>query len=130
MPRHRLVHRLGAAAAIFAVLLASLAPAVTSALAAAHDQHVLWTAVCTADGARLVPVPTDADGTPIAPKPGHVGECPFCAAGAATHALPPAAPIADFLPAGHDPVAVPAALAPRPPAPWAATQPRAPPFAS
>lgn len=130
MERQHATRRLGAALAIFAVLLASLAPAITSALAAAHGQHLKWTAVCTADGARLVPVPTDADGAPVAPKPGHVGECPFCAPGAASHALPPPAPLALSLPAGHAPAAVPALRAPRPPVAWDSARPRAPPSAS
>ena len=130
MGLNAITRRLGASVAIFAVLLAALAPAVSSALAAANDQHARWTAVCTADGARVVPVPTDGNGVPLAPRPHHVDHCPFCAPGAAPAALPPASPAALPVVAGHGPLAPPARLAPRPPMAWAATQPRAPPFFS
>ncbi len=130
MGQHRLTRRIGATLAIFAMLLASLAPAVTSALSAANDQHVRWTAVCTADGARLVPVPTDADGVPVSPRTRHVDHCPFCAPGAVSFALPPTAPITLPLVSGHDPVSSHVLCDPLPQVPWAAAQPRAPPFAS
>ena len=119
--------RLTAAVATFAMLLAALAPAITSALAAANDQHVRWTAVCTADGARLVPVPTDADGTPVAPKSHQIDHCPFCAPHGASVALPP--PAAGVVPvvAGADPVPQLFLAAPRPLYAWAFAQPRAPP---
>lgn len=113
--------------AIFAMLLAALAPAITSALAAANGQHVRWTAVCTADGARFVPVPTDADGTPVAPKSHQVDHCPFCAPHGASVALPP--PATGIVPvvAGADPVPLLFLAAPRPLHAWAHAQPRAPP---
>ena len=119
--------RLAASVATFAMLLAALAPAVTSALAAANGQHVAWTAVCTADGARLVPVPTDADGVPVAPKAHQIDHCPFCAPHGAGTALPPTATLAVPAVAGSDPVAPLFLLAPRPLFAWATAQPRAPP---
>ena len=123
--------RLAAGLATFAMLLAALAPAVTSALAAANSQHVVWTAVCTADGARLVPVPTDAHGVPVAPTAHHVEHCPFCSPHAASTALPPAPALAVVpVVGGSDQVAPLFLLAPRPLFAWAAAQPRAPPFAS
>ncbi len=130
MGHHRLTRHIGATAAIFAMLLASLAPAVTSAFAAANDQHVRWTAVCTADGARLVPVPTDAQGVPVAPKSRHVEHCPFCAPAAASSALPPAAAPCVPASAGADPAVPHLLVAPRPSLHRIAAQPRAPPSAS
>jgi hypothetical protein len=114
--------------AILAMLAAALAPAITSALAAAHDQHARWTVVCTGDGARLVPVPTDAAGVPVAPGSHAIDPCPFCVPHGASAALPP--PPAFALPAvmaGADCVPTLFLHAPRPPFAWAAAQPRAPP---
>ncbi len=122
--------RFTAAIATFAMLLAALAPAISSALAAANDQHVRWTVVCSADGARLVPVPTDATGVPVAPKAHHVEHCPFCASHAACAALPPPAHVTVPLVSGSEPVPVLFLLAPRPLFAWATAQPRAPPSAS
>lgn len=122
--------RFTAGLATFAMLLAALAPAISSALAAANDQHVRWVPVCTADGARLVPVPTDADGVPVAPKAHHVDHCPFCAPNAPGAALPPSVAFVVPVVSGGDAVPPLFLDAPRPPAVWAATQPRAPPSAS
>ncbi|MBK6980076.1 MAG: DUF2946 domain-containing protein [Betaproteobacteria bacterium] len=130
MGHHRLTHRIGATLAVFAMLLASLAPAVTSALAAANDQHVRWTAVCTGDGARLIAVPTDAQGVPVAPKSRHVEHCPFCAPGAVSSVLPPAAAPCVPASAGADPVVPHLLAAPRPSLNRIAAQPRAPPLVS
>jgi hypothetical protein len=126
----RALRRIAAGLATFAMLLAALAPAITHALAAANDQHVLWTAVCTADGARLVPVPTDPAGVPVAPKSHQVDHCPFCAPHAPGAALPPSPVPAVPAAFASDPVPVLFLLAPRPLFAWAAAQPRAPPRAS
>ncbi len=122
--------RLAAGLALFAMLLAALAPTLTHALAAANDQHVRWTAVCTADGARLVPVPTDADGVPVAPKSHQADHCPYCAPHAPDAAPPPAPASVAAAVFASDPVPVLFLLAPRPLFAWAAAQPRAPPRAS
>ena len=122
--------RIAAGIATFAMLLAALAPSIESAFAAANDRHARWTVVCTGEGARLVPVPTDAAGVPIAPKAHQMDHCPFCAPHGAGAALPPPATVTVPLVAGADPVAPLFLLAPRPLFAWAATQPRAPPSAS
>ena len=122
--------RLAAGLATFAMLLAALAPAVTSALAASRDQHVRWTAVCTADGARLVAVPTDADGVPVAPKSHQADHCPFCAPFGADAAFPPPAAVTIAFAASEPPVPPLFLLAPRPLFAWASAQPRAPPIPS
>lgn len=126
----RVSRRIAAGVATLALLLAALAPAVTSALASANDQHLRWTAVCTSDGARLVPVPTDADGVPVAPERHVIDHCPFCAPNAPGAAILP--PAATALPAVSGPDFVPTLflLAPRPLHAWAAAQPRGPPSAS
>lgn len=122
--------RIAAGIALLAMLLAALSPTITSALAAASDQHVRWTAVCTADGARLVPVPTDADGVPVAPNGHAIDHCPFCAPHGAVMALPPPAAVTVPLAAGALPVPPLFLFAPRPHFMWATAQPRAPPAVS
>ena len=122
--------RISAAIATFAMLLAALAPAITSALAAANDQHVRWTAVCTADGTKIVPVPTDATGAPLAPESHTIDHCPFCAFPPAIAVLPPPAAATVPAVAGSEPLPPFVLFAPRPLLAWAAAQPRAPPFAS
>jgi hypothetical protein len=122
--------RFAAGLALLAMLLAALAPTLTHALAAANDQHVRWTAVCTADGARLVPVPTDADGVPRSPKPHQAEHCPYCAPQAPDAASPPAPVCVVPVVFAADPVPVLFLLAPRPLFAWATAQPRAPPRAS
>lgn len=123
--------RLAARLAAFATLVAALAPAITSAIAAANDRHALWTVVCTGEGARLVPVPTDAAGVPLAPESHLADHGPFCASHAAGPVLPPPAPLVIPLPAAAgEPAPAQRPFAPRPLLAWAATQPRAPPALS
>lgn len=124
------VRRVASALAALAMLFASLAPAVSGVLAAANDEHIRWTAVCTADGTRIVPVPTDATGAPLAPESHAIDHCPFCAFPPAVAVLPPPATATVPAVAGHDAVPPPFLFAPRPLFAWAAAQPRAPPFAS
>ncbi len=129
MGRIAFLRRVTAGIALVAMLMAALAPAIGQAIAAARDQHYRWTAVCTAEGARLVPVPTDAAGVPLAPDAHGIDHCPFCSPGSSPPVLP--APEATALPAAA-PATVPVPPcflhAPRSPFAWATTQPRAPPF--
>ena len=122
--------RLTARIAALAMALAALAPAITHALAAAHGEHHRWVEVCTATGARMLPVPTDAEGAPIAPNAHPIDHCPYCSPGASPDALP-ASPAA-AMPAGIASQFVPSAFlhAPRPQHAWLAARPRAPPAAS
>lgn len=117
--------RLRSAAAWFglvAALLASLAPTLSHALAAASGGPG-WNAVCTAGPA------VDRGTLPGAPAPGAVADesCPYCLQPAFGTALPPAAPAALPLAAAGDTVAVPAATPAARPQPWPAAAPRGPP---
>jgi hypothetical protein len=122
--------RLAASVATIAMLFAALAPSITHALASAHGQHFRWTEVCTTDGARLVPVPTDADGVPVAPNANAIDHCPFCSPGGTPPALPAPEAAAPRAVAGPDFVPPLQSHAPRPLFAWPAAQPRAPPLAS
>jgi hypothetical protein len=120
--------RLAAWIAIFAILVAALAPGIARALSA-PQQALPWSDICTATGAR-----TAGDG---APQPGsgqHEGiglkHCPFCVNHAGHFALPTAAP--DRLPVlAPDAVFFPPSVtAASPRFIRVATQPRAPPSIS
>lgn len=113
--------------ALLAVLMATLAPAVSQALGAHGPTS--WVEVCTANGARLVPLDGAAPQAPAAPADAHLlGHCPYCALHTDTLAPPPALPVLSAPPAlAH---LLPAAFlhAPRTAAVWHSAQARAPPF--
>lgn len=117
--------RLRSAAAWFglvAALLASLAPTLSHALAAANGGPA-WGAVCTA-------VPAADRGTlPGTPGPGAVADeaCPYCLQPAFGTALPPAAPALLPLAADGTSIAAPAGTPAARPQPWPAAAPRGPP---
>jgi len=123
MLMNRTTRGLAAWLAIVAMLLATLAPAVSHALASGSDGTI---EICSVDGPRTISSP-DAP----APLPHNALEhCPYCFTQANSVALP-SAPLPMFgAPSG--PLAAVAAIAPARPArtvPLAA-RPRAPPFSS
>lgn len=111
--------------ALFAMALAALAPAITHAIAAANPSR--WTTVCTEAGAKVVILPADAGGAPVAPKASHIDHCPYCSPQAAWAALPP--PVPSTLPVAAVSVPLPPLFlcAPRPLFAWKSAQSRAPP---
>lgn len=116
--------------ALLAVLMATLAPAVSQALGAHGPTS--WIEVCTANGARLVRLDEPGPQAPAAPADAHLlGHCPYCALHVDTLAPPPA-PTAQLAVAQALAHALPAAFlhAPRTAAVWCSAQPRAPPFQS
>lgn len=115
--------RLRSAAAWFglvAALLASLAPTLSHALAAARGEPA-WNAVCTTLPAA------DRDGVPGAPDAAADAACPYCLQPAFGSALPPAGPAVPALAAGQDALPGPAATPAARPQPWPAAAPRGPP---
>ncbi len=72
------LHRLWARIALFAVLLAALAPTISHAVAASSDAKTPWVQVC--DGMNVKWVQVDAEGKPISPSQAasHFDHCPFC----------------------------------------------------
>jgi hypothetical protein len=122
------MHRMTMWIALCAILLASLAPSISHAIAAAKGIPNGWTEICTVNGAKLVkidgaqsPAPTPAE------KGTHFEHCPFCLHHAVSLGLPPNS---DFvMPVVEGSPVLPSLFyqASRPLFAWAATQPRAPP---
>jgi hypothetical protein len=113
--------------AALAILLASLAPAVSHALASATDSN--WVEICTPQGSKWIQA--GEDGSEPAPASGHLlDHCPYCSLHAPALGLPPAMALAQ-LPLGlcHQ---VPVAFlsAPRTLHAWVSALPRAPPLFS
>ena len=110
--------------AALAILLASLAPSLSHALASATGAS--WVEICTAQGAKWIQA--DEDGAEPAPASANVLEhCPYCSLQAPTLGLPPATGwsqpplrLAQELPLAF-------LAAPRTLHAWLSAQPRAPP---
>lgn len=119
--------RLAAWIALCAMLMATLAPAVSQALGSGPS----WIEVCTAQGSRWVAsADDDASSTPK-PSGEHLLEhCPYCSLHTPALGLPPS-PMR-MLPADPLGRAVPQAFlsAPRTLHAWVRAQPRAPPLAA
>lgn len=117
---HRLTHWI----ASLAILLASLAPSLSQALASASGTS--WIAVCTTQGSKWIQ--SAADGSERAPGSVHVVDhCPYCSLHAPTLGLPPATDLV-LLPLRRCREVVAAFLAaPRTLHAWVSAQPRAPP---
>jgi len=119
MRSNRLLRRASAWIAIFAILAAALSPSISHALASAPD----FGQICSVDGPRGG-APASPDETPDRIALEH---CPYCASGAGSFAILPAAPAAIFLDARPAIAAARTfpALKRRPP--YSSAQPRAPP---
>lgn len=115
--------------ACFAILLSSLAPSISHAVAAATGMSNGWTEICTVTGAKLVQLDDGQQSGLPAPieKAVHFEHCPFCLNHAVSLGLPPTA---DFVLPSIDSSRVLPSLfyqASHPLFAWAAAQPRAPP---
>lgn len=113
--------------AVLAILLASLAPALSHALATATGTS--WVEICTTQGSKWIQA--GEDGSERSPASAHVlDHCPFCSLHAPTLGLPPATLLGQLpLQLSHE---VPRAFlfAPRTLHAWLSAQPRAPPLFS
>jgi len=124
----RRVSQFGAWIAIFAILLAALAPSVARALSS-PQQAMPWTDICSVGGPQVV-----HDAAPASGSGQHEGmglkHCPFCLTHAGHFALPAAT--LDVLPTADSCAEVfpPSAATPPPRFIRAAAQPRAPPAIS
>lgn len=111
--------------AAFAILLASLAPALSHALAPATGTN--WIEICTTQGSKWIKA--NQEGPERAPATAHVlDHCPYCSLQTPTLGLPPAERLAHLpLRLSHE---VPLAFlsAPRTLHAWVSAQPRAPPL--
>jgi hypothetical protein len=113
--------------AVLAILLSSLAPSLSHALASGAGSN--WVEICTTQGSKWIAA--GEDGTERAPASAHVlDHCPYCSLHAPTLGLPPVASLVHLpLRLAHE---VPRAFlpAPRTQHAWVSAQPRAPPLFS
>lgn len=113
--------------AVLAILLASLAPALSHALATSTGTS--WVEICTTQGSKWIQA--GEDGSERSPASAHVlDHCPCCSLHAPTLGLPPATLLGQLpLQLSHE---VPRAFlfAPRTLHAWLSAQPRAPPLFS
>lgn len=112
--------------ATLAVVMASLAPALSHALGSAGP--AAWSEICTSLGPQRVALDDSAGGRNSPQTLGHLLEhCPYCSLHADAFALPPA-PVALPEPLPPGPLLPPAFLhADQTPSVWTSAQPRAPP---
>lgn len=113
--------------AALAILLASLAPSLSHALASAANSN--WIEVCTTQGAKWVQA--GDEGSKQAPASAHVLEhCPYCSLHAPALGLPPAGDRVHLPLRLGDEVPLAFLAAPRTLHAWVSAQPRAPPLFS
>jgi hypothetical protein len=113
--------------AALAILLASLAPALSHALASATGSN--WVEICTTQGSKWIQA--GEDGSERAPASGHALEhCPYCSLHAPALGLPPATDLAQPPPGLCHEVPLAFLSAPRTLHAWVSALPRAPPLFS
>jgi hypothetical protein len=133
MQMSKSMHRVAIWIACCAILLSSLAPSISHAIAAAKGVPDGWTEICTVGGAKLVKLDSGAPASKLPArdeKATHFEHCPFCLH--QTAGLAPLPALAVSLPVLPDAQPHPALLhqtAP-PKFSWAVAQPRAPPTLS
>lgn len=110
-----------------AILLASLAPALSHALASATGST--WIEICTTQGSKWIKA--GEDGSERSPASAHVlDHCPYCSLHAPTLGLPPATHLAHLPLRLSQEVPLAFLSAPRTLHAWVSAQPRAPPLFS
>jgi hypothetical protein len=132
MEMTKFTRRLTAWIAMFAIVLAALAPSISQAVNAARTSAAGWDEICTVDGPKLIKADGEASHTSTAPveKSGHFEHCPFCFAHAGSFGLPPGTGFTFPIASGNPTLPPLYYQAPRPLFIWAAAQSRAPPYHS
>jgi hypothetical protein len=132
MGANKLGRRITAWIAGFSILMASLAPSISHALAVSSDTGSSWAEICSTAGFKLIRTVNDqadhASDSPVQKQITHVQHCPFCASHAGAVALMPSAGITiPVLDAAH---LFPSLFyrSPRALFIWAAARPRGPPI--
>ena len=123
-------YRLSTRIALFAVLLVSLAPTVSHAIAAANGSNNHWVQVCTGFGIKWVKL--DSNGMPQSPAPtvSHLDHCPFCSNHIGAIDILPASVPQQPIVLGVESFPDLFLISHRPLFAWASAQPRAPPLVS
>jgi len=112
---------------MLAILLTSLAPAISHALGSARTAS--WVEICTAQRAERLPAGTDESGG--APAVKHLLEhCPYCSIHVPALGMPPVRVAVAPVPAAAQEFPRAFLAAPRTLRAWVSAQPRAPPLAS
>lgn len=125
-------HRFASWIACFAILMASLAPSISHAVAAGKSQPNAWMEICTVMGSKMVALDISQDMQTPAPveSMAHLEHCPFCLNHAVSVGLPP--PPDFVMPVISGDHVLPSLFyqSSRPLFAWAVAQPRAPPAIS
>lgn len=123
----RYARRCTAWIACFAILVASIAPSVSHALAARHGSADFFGEICTSDEIRWSQAGDGQESEAPAQEHLHFEHCPFCSPHSGSFGLPPNAGFQLPIPIGQTPLPVLFYHSPRPLFIWAAAQSRAPP---
>jgi hypothetical protein len=126
MHNKALKRKLTAWIAMFAILLASLAPSISHAISAAKGE--LWMEICTVEGVKFIKFGGGSPETPPVKKTTGLEHCPFCSTHGGAVGVLPSSEFA--IPKLDAPATMPSLFyqSPRPLAIWASAQSRAPPF--
>lgn len=132
MPMNRVTRRLTAWIACFAILMASLAPSISHALAAAKTPGSYWMEICSSVGLQFIKMESGktADSSSPAKHGLHFEDCPFCQTHANAIVLPPVSALLPLVVSGSFPLPPLFYQSPRPLFVWASPQSRAPPARS
>ena len=124
-------YRLAAWLACLVMVMNTVAPLLTQAMALFRGEQVLLMTVCTADGTqqRRIDVSARADESPANENPAgrHSGECPYCTPSSGSAAPPPSAQSVTPAPALSDGPPVRFYTAHHALFAWTAASPRGPP---
>jgi len=125
-------HRFASWIACFAILMASLAPSISHAVAAAKNVPNAWMEICTVTGIKMVMLDAEQNSQIPAPveKAMHLEHCAFCLNHAVSTGMPPSPDFVMPLVAGDHVLPSLFYQSSRPLFAWAVAQPRAPPVFS
>lgn len=127
----RSMQRIATWIALCAILMASLAPSISHAVAAAQGIPNGWTEICTVEGAKLVKIDDLKSKRPApADKASHFEHCPFCLHHGVSLGMPPNVDFVMPLIEGTNMLPSLFYQASRPLFAWTTAHPRAPPMFS
>lgn len=130
MLRTDALRRLAAWMACFAILLAALAPSLSSVLAAGRSHGLTLVEICTPRGLTRIWLAEQDARAPEVPSTVHAGQCPFCLPHPGAVAIPVTATLAAAVTPVLSDFALPTLPAPPARLSWATPRSRAPPAIS
>lgn len=93
MTRFRQNRRFIAWLACLAILLNTLAPAISHAMASAKGEQTPWAQICSTSGARFIPLDLNTDAPPQDRQPMAMDHCAYCLTHAGSFAIFTALPL-------------------------------------